>query len=141
MVRGARPSPFHFGTDRLRDGEERARLARLGWACRFTNNFRTNPAKGELSSSVIEVYAADPEPVSHPGEEFIFILSGRIRLDISGEVVVLNEGDSLAFDSGRPHSYAPEQGTTIPAKALVVVKQGSYGRRSRRAVTDPNLNP
>jgi len=40
----------------------------------------------------------------HDGQEFIYILSGRMRMRVGDEPVVLEPGDSLYFDSRQMHS-------------------------------------
>jgi transcriptional regulator with XRE-family HTH domain len=44
-----------------------------------------------------------PEPMSHPGEENALCLEGSVVVTVEGSEFVLNEGDSISFDSGRPH--------------------------------------
>jgi transcriptional regulator with XRE-family HTH domain len=44
-----------------------------------------------------------PEPMSHPGEENAVCLEGTVVVTIEGEEFTLSEGDSISFDSGRPH--------------------------------------
>ncbi len=44
-----------------------------------------------------------PTPMSHPGEENAVCLEGSVVVTIDGQEFVLNEGDSISFDSGRPH--------------------------------------
>lgn len=45
--------------------------------------------------------------VSHPGEEFLYVLSGSVVVQLEGqEDVTLASGDSIYFDSGRGHLYA-----------------------------------
>lgn len=44
-----------------------------------------------------------PVPMSHPGEENSVCLEGSVVVTIDGEEFVMNEGDSISFDSGRPH--------------------------------------
>jgi transcriptional regulator with XRE-family HTH domain len=44
-----------------------------------------------------------PTPMSHPGEENAVCLEGSVVVTIDGQDFVLNEGDSISFDSGRPH--------------------------------------
>jgi len=44
-----------------------------------------------------------PAPMSHPGEENAVCLEGSVVVTIDGHDFVLNEGDSISFDSGRPH--------------------------------------
>ncbi len=40
---------------------------------------------------------------SHPGQEFNYVISGTLKIFIDGHEIVLNEGDSLYFDSGVDH--------------------------------------
>ena len=40
---------------------------------------------------------------SHPGQEFNLILEGKMELYIGGKTMVLEEGDSIYFDSTKPH--------------------------------------
>ncbi|MEO0989925.1 MAG: cupin domain-containing protein [Pseudomonadota bacterium] len=44
------------------------------------------------------------EPISHPGEEMFYILSGAITVELEGKVDILRTGDSIHFDSSRVHS-------------------------------------
>lgn len=52
----------------------------------------------------------DPDPekepsvaYAHPGQEFNYVLEGTMMLNIDGHEVILNEGDSIFFDSGYKH--------------------------------------
>jgi transcriptional regulator with XRE-family HTH domain len=54
----------------------------------------------------------------HAGEEFLFVLKGRIEFQVGGERWVLREGDSLYFDSHIPHRGWSLGGA---AKVLVVI--------------------
>jgi quercetin dioxygenase-like cupin family protein len=54
----------------------------------------------------------------HAGEEFLFVLKGRIEFQVGGERWVLREGDSLYFDSHIPHRGWSLGGV---AKVLVVI--------------------
>ena len=40
---------------------------------------------------------------SHPGQEFNLVLEGKMELYIAGKTIVLEEGDSIYFDSTKPH--------------------------------------
>ena len=45
--------------------------------------------------------------VQHEGEEYIYVLEGRIRLDVEGhEPVVLERGDGAYYRADRPHTFA-----------------------------------
>ncbi len=41
----------------------------------------------------------------HPGDELIYILEGRLRMEIVDDVYILEEGDSLCFKSHLPHRW------------------------------------
>jgi transcriptional regulator with XRE-family HTH domain len=46
--------------------------------------------------------------LSHEGEEFIYVLEGRIRVEVGLEEYVLEEGDALYFDAAYVHQVIPE---------------------------------
>jgi transcriptional regulator with XRE-family HTH domain len=41
---------------------------------------------------------------SHPGQEFNFVLEGTLLIVVDKHEIILNEGDSVYFDSGYPHA-------------------------------------
>ena len=45
------------------------------------------------------------KPQSHPGEEFIFCLSGEIQYEVDGKKYLLRKGDSLHFYAHLPHRW------------------------------------
>lgn len=55
---------------------------------------------------------------NHRGEEFLFVLGGVLEFRCDDTLVTLNEGDSLYFDSGKPHGY---RGIGGAAETLVVI--------------------
>lgn len=64
-------------------------------------------------------HATDQTIFSHPGEEMMFVLSGRMLFYFSDERHVCEEGDCVYFDSGVPH-----RGECLgdkAAKVLVVI--------------------
>jgi len=51
-------------------------------------------------------FAKFEDYISHPGEEFIYVLEGEITVHLKGkEPVRLTKGDSIYFDSGIGHAY------------------------------------
>jgi transcriptional regulator with XRE-family HTH domain len=54
----------------------------------------------------------------HEGEQWLYVLSGRLRFGIGGEEVVLGEGDAAHFDADRPHRFEAMDGRD--AEAIVV---------------------
>jgi transcriptional regulator with XRE-family HTH domain len=57
-------------------------------------------------------------PVPHEGEEFGFVLEGRLRLTIGDKVHSLGAGDSYHFAASTPHGYEVEG--EAPARVLWV---------------------
>jgi len=63
---------------------------------------------GQLLQVNIHVVApggGSSEAISHPGQEFGYVLSGAIELTVAGQSNVIGEGDSFSFDSSLPHAY------------------------------------
>ena len=58
---------------------------------------------------------------THGGQEFNLVIEGRMLLSINGKELVLNEGDSLYFDSSLPHGMKALDGKTV--KFLAVIMQ------------------
>lgn len=59
------------------------------------------------------------EEVSHAGEEFVYVVAGRIRYVVENAVYDLSVGDALHFDARRPHSI--QNPTDDPAEVLSTV--------------------
>jgi len=57
----------------------------------------------------------EKEPTSHEGEEFIYVLEGRIKLRLGSTVIELEEGDSVYYDSKISHSVSGRKGTKFLA--------------------------
>lgn len=56
---------------------------------------------------------------SHPGQEFDFILNGRLKFVLNGKEMILNEGDSIYFDSGLPHGMTALDNNDCQFLALI----------------------
>ena len=60
----------------------------------------------------------------HDGQEFIYLLSGKVRYRHGNRTYVLQPGDSLFFDADAPHG--PEELLELPIRLLsVIVEQKS----------------
>jgi transcriptional regulator with XRE-family HTH domain len=49
--------------------------------------------------------ASAPGKHSHAGAEFIYMITGRLRLHFDGDEYDLDAGDSIYFDASVPHGY------------------------------------
>ena len=56
---------------------------------------------------------------SHPGQEFNYVLEGSLKLFIKDHEFVLNEGDSIYFDSSSEHAMVALKNR--PAKFLAII--------------------
>lgn len=56
---------------------------------------------------------------SHDGQEFNYVLSGKIKFFIGSVSYILEEGDSVYFDSGIPHTLQTMDGK--PSQFIAVV--------------------
>jgi transcriptional regulator with XRE-family HTH domain len=57
---------------------------------------------------------------SHPGEEFNLVLKGRLRFYLNKNAMVLNEGDSIYFDSIVPHAMQADGEETCEFLAIIL---------------------
>jgi transcriptional regulator with XRE-family HTH domain len=70
----------------------------------------------------VEPSSKDVIPNSHEGQEFNFILEGSVKITIDGHEIVLNEGDSIYFDSSYEHSLDALNNKTARLLAVVIKK-------------------
>ena len=56
---------------------------------------------------------------SHPGQEFNYVLEGKLKVILEGREVILEQGDSLFFNSGLKHAMRAHTNKT--AKFLAVI--------------------
>ena len=65
----------------------------------------------------------DNEPIhynTHSGQEFNLVLEGRMMLSIDGKDLILNEGDSLYFNSKLPHGMKALDGKKVRFLAVIM---------------------
>jgi transcriptional regulator with XRE-family HTH domain len=91
---GARQASFQFESLDYQASERRFNS--------YLAEFYPTPADGARSHA-------------HPGFEFVYVLTGRLGLQIDDEEHSLDAGDSIYFDSGVPHSYRRGGGRTCTA--------------------------
>ena len=59
-------------------------------------------------------------PVTHSGQEFNFVLEGKIKITVGQREYVLEAGDSIYFDAGLPHGQAAVEG---PSQFLTIIQE------------------
>ena len=77
--------------------------------------FISEPSESTLEFTTIEAkpgFSSGEKQDSHPGTECALVMQGRMVLEIDGRFYELKKGDSITFDSLRPHRWV-NQGTTL----------------------------
>lgn len=85
-------------------------------ACNFIHK------KAEPFLVTVEPEAAET-PVSfnsHPGQEFDYVLAGTLKVVLNGYEVILNQGDSLFYDSGVDHGMKAMNGKAVQFLAIIL---------------------
>lgn len=57
---------------------------------------------------------------SHPGQEFNYVMEGTLKIYIDGRELILNEGDSLFFDSSCSHAMKAMNNKTAKFLAIIL---------------------
>ncbi len=57
---------------------------------------------------------------SHPGQEYNMVLNGRLLLQINGKDLILEEGDSIYFNSELPHGMKALDGKEVKFLAVIL---------------------
>jgi transcriptional regulator with XRE-family HTH domain len=72
----------------------------------------------------------EPDPRSHEGHEWLYVLSGELRLVLGDEDLVLRAGEAAEFSTWTPHWMS---GIGGPAHVLMLM--GHHGERAHLRVT------
>lgn len=81
--------------------------------------------RGRIADPFIVSVEPKPEgtPVqfnSHQGQEFNLVVEGRMLLNINGKELILNQGDSLYFNSALPHGMLALDGKPVKFLAIIM---------------------
>ncbi len=63
--------------------------------------------------------SSEPKRNAHPGQEFNFVLEGRLKIHIHQNEIELEAGDSIYFDANYEHAMEALDGQ--PAKFLAII--------------------
>ena len=67
---------------------------------------------------VIPAKQSEPEPRAHEGYEWLYVLSGRMRLVHGDHDLVLSAGEVAEFDTRLPHWFGSADGNTTEVLSL-----------------------
>jgi len=60
------------------------------------------------------------DPVSHYGQEFNYVVEGKVKIKIGDREHLLEEGDSIYFNAGLPHAQSAVEG---PAQFITIIQE------------------
>ena len=73
------------------------------------------------------IVTVEPKPAdspislnTHTGQEFNLIIEGRMLLHISGNELIMNQGDSIYFDAQCPHGMKALDGKKVKFLAIII---------------------
>jgi transcriptional regulator with XRE-family HTH domain len=75
---------------------------------------------------IIPVHRESPEPQTHEGYEWLYVLDGRLRLVLGDQDLVLCPGEAAEFDTRVPHWFGSAGGRPVELLSL-------FGRQGERA--------
>ena len=124
---------YHIALDALMFGEEpKMSTYFLTRAGKGISVERTKAYKYQSLAAGFKDRKADPfivtvEPNDNPlhyntheGQEFNLVIQGRLLISVGGKELVLNEGDSLYFNSALPHGMKALDGKTVKFLAIIL---------------------
>jgi transcriptional regulator with XRE-family HTH domain len=78
------------------------------------------------------------QPVSHPGEEFVYCMQGQIDYCVGDRIYRLKPGDSLLFEAVIPHCF--NNAASTPAQLMMVFHAGEGRHLAQRFHMDFLVN-
>jgi transcriptional regulator with XRE-family HTH domain len=75
---------------------------------------------------IIPVRRESPEPQTHDGYEWLYVLDGQLRLVLGDQDLVLRPGEAAEFDTRVPHWFGSAGGRPVELLSL-------FGRQGERA--------
>lgn len=67
----------------------------------------TQPGRLQAWKSIIPAEHNRPGPVTHEGYEWLYVLSGRLRLILADHDLIMEPGEAAEFDTRLPHWFGP----------------------------------
>ncbi|MEV3978300.1 XRE family transcriptional regulator [Nonomuraea sp. NPDC049758] len=88
-------------------GDPRVRLKPVVRNGRTVLPLTAQPGPLQAWKSVIPADQKQPQPVTHEGYEWMYVLSGRVRLIVGDHDLVMGPGEAAEFDTHLPHWFGP----------------------------------
>jgi transcriptional regulator with XRE-family HTH domain len=119
MLGGENPKLRIYGIVRNGMGLKLERRAQYRYES-LAHNFIHKKAEPFMVTVDPDPYDLIPESYSHPGQEFNYVIKGTLKTIIDGHEIILNEGDSIYFDSGYKHAMKAMNDEQVKFLAIVL---------------------
>ena len=119
------------------EGDPRIRLKPDSVKGRTVIPLTREPGGVQAWKIVIPTSKITPEPRAHDGNEWIYVLSGRMRLILGAQDTVLEPGDVASFDTRVPHWF----GNTGERPVEILSIFGRPGEKTHVRVASPDGGP
>jgi transcriptional regulator with XRE-family HTH domain len=86
-------------------GDPRVRLTPRSRNGRTVIPLTRHPGALQAWKSVIPADQSEPDPCTHEGYEWLYVLSGRLRLVVADHDLVMGPGEAAEFDTRLPHWF------------------------------------
>ncbi|WP_412538924.1 XRE family transcriptional regulator [Longispora sp. K20-0274] len=83
------------------------------------------PGPLQAYKMIITDRGPEPDPRSHEGYEWLYVLDGRLRLVLAEHDIVLGPGEAAEFDTRVPHWFSSADGRPVEILSL-------FGRQGER---------
>ncbi|RYG36420.1 XRE family transcriptional regulator [bacterium] len=114
----------------LRSSSERRRLGSLGLANAFVRVLNNDLPGGRMHAVIVESYRKEQEPEAFPGQMFLLVLGGRLRLQVGDHVMEMETGDTVSYWADELNLY--EAMGELPATVLEIFLDLSDEELTRR---------
>ncbi|MER5325641.1 helix-turn-helix domain-containing protein [Streptosporangium roseum] len=84
-----------------------------------------HPGSLQAWKSIIPAEQNRPELITHEGYEWLYVLSGRMRLIVAGHDLIMGPGEAAEFDTRLPHWFGPTGESPVEVLNL-------FGRQGER---------
>ena len=119
MLGGDNPKLHIYGVVRNGKGLKLERRKQYRYES-LAHNFIHKKAEPFMVTIDPQPEVESPEFNSHPGQEFNYVIKGSMMTLIDGHEIILNEGDSIYFDSGCKHAMRPLNDEQVRFLAIVL---------------------
>lgn len=83
-----------------------------------------------------EAELENPKLSAHSGQEFDIVIKGRLKAIINGNEEILEEGDSIYYNSSAPHGLVPLDGGDVEIYAIVMNGEDSQQKGSAEEIVE-----